>query len=281
LLLQNLLPSDKINLMTKIIAIANQKGGVGKTTTACTLAHRFAAWGSKVLVVDLDAQGHVARMFRLEKANGLYRLIVENLPLKDVISPARENLDVVLNDHTNTKVESFIKDAALAREKILANALAPAMGVYDLVFLDTPPTVSMLHVLALVASDFVICPAIMDSLALDGVAEIIKTIRSIQETGLKAPVFIGVLPTLFDRTTNETFENLKLLQEKLGSTQILPPIPRDTRVREATSRGMTIWEYSPACPAAIGYPEGVKIVNSLGNVGGYFHLAEIIKRFVQ
>ena len=138
----------------------------------------------------------------------------------------------------------------------------------------------MLHVLAFVASDYVICPAIMDSLALDGVAEVIKTIRSIKQSGLNTPVFIGVLPTLFDRTTNETFENLKLLQSNLGATQILPPIPRDTRIREATSRGLTIWEYSPASPAAIGYPEGKKVISSMGNVGGYFHIAEIIKRFV-
>jgi chromosome partitioning protein len=208
-------------------------------------------------------------------------LVVEGVPFKEVVASARTNLDVILNDHSNTKVESFIKDTNLGREKILANILSSIKGIYDLIFLDTPPTVSMLHVLALVASDYVICPAIMDSLALDGVAEIIKTIRSIKQAGMNTPVFIGVLPTMFDRTTNETFENLKLLQSNLGATQILPPIPRDTHVREATSRGMTIWEYSPSSPAAIGYPEGTKIVSSMGNVGGYFHLAEIIKRVIQ
>ena len=199
-----------------------RKAGWEKPPLPVPFAHRFAAWGEKVLIVDLDAQGHVARLFRLEKANSLYRLVVEGEPFSAVVSPARPNLDVILNDHSNTKVENFIKDTSLAREKILAQALSPAMGAYDLIFLDTPPTVSMLHVLALVASDYVICPAIMDSLALDGVAEVIKTIRSIQQSGLKAPVFIGVLPTLFDRTTNETFENLKLLQTNLGATRFFP-----------------------------------------------------------
>jgi chromosome partitioning protein len=267
--------------MTKVIAISNQKGGVGKTTTACTLAHYFALRGKRVLVVDIDAQGHVAKIFRLQKANGLYRLIVNQEPLTEVVVNARERLDVIVNDHSNTKVDIFIKNTELGRERIIANALKQAYGNYDLIFLDTPPTVSSVHILSLVASDYVICPATMDSLGLDGVGEVIKTLQSIKSCeGLKEPEFMGVLPTMFDRTTRETSENLTELQKKLGPGLIFPPIPRDTLVREATAHGLTIWEYSPLSPAAAGYKDAGKIVNSASRVGGYLHIAEIVQRIV-
>jgi chromosome partitioning protein len=267
--------------MVTTIAIANQKGGVGKTTTACTLAHHFAICGRRVLVVDLDAQGHVARLFKLKEANGLYRLVVAKERLEEVVVKARNNLDAVLNDHTDAVVDLYFKNATMGRENLLLEPLQEAQGKYDVVFLDVPPAVSSAHLLALVASDYMICPATMDVLGLDGVNKTLKTILAIQSTSImQPPKFMGVVPVMFDRTTSETFDKLDMLQKELGHDFVLPPIPRDTHIREATACGQTIWEYAPRSSAAAGYAEFSMEVNSLGRFGGYLHLAELIEKVI-
>lgn len=263
--------------MAKVISIANQKGGVGKTTTAINLAHWFAKKGDKVLLIDLDGQGHVAPGLGLSKSDGLYRLIVLEKPIELIAEQAREYLDVVTNDHTCELVKEHVKQANF-REYLLDTALEEARNKYDLIFLDTPPSTDVLHILALVASDYLIIPANMDYYALDGVGYVLKTIKSLgRYPGVTPPVLVGILPTLFDRSTNETIYNIGELQRTLGDDQILPPIPRDTKVRESTSHGKTIWEYAPKCQAAIGYEytNGRK-KNSTGKVGGYLHVAEIL-----
>ncbi len=268
--------------MAKVVAIANQKGGVGKTTTTINLAHWFALRGKRTLILDLDSQGHVAPGLRFEKADGLYRLLVVEQAIQQIVVKARENLDIVTNDHTCELVKEHVKQANF-REYILDTALEEAREQYDMIFLDTPPSTDVLHILALVASDYLIIPANMDFYALDGVGYILKTIRSLgRYPGVKPPVMVGVLPTLFDKTTNETINNVRELQKALGDDRILPPIPRDTKLREATSHGQTIWEYAPKTQAAIGYPNGGgRTRNSAGNVGGYLHTAEILEAIMR
>jgi chromosome partitioning protein len=265
--------------MAKVISVANQKGGVGKTTTVINLSHWFALHGKKVLVIDLDSQGHVAPGFRLEKNSGVYQLLVMERPMEKVVVKARDNLDVIANDHTNEMVKEHIKQANF-REYLLDTALDDARENYDLVFLDTPPSTDVLHILALVASDLLIIPANMDYYALDGVGYILKSVRSLgRYPNVTPPKLIGVLPTLYDKTTNETIRNIQSLQESLGNDYILPPIPRDTKLREAASYGQSIWEYAPKSQGAIGYlgNGSSRLRNSQGNVGGYLHTAEIME----
>lgn len=264
---------------TTIIAVANQKGGVAKTTTTVHLASFFAGQGYKTLVVDLDPQGHAASALGLPKGNGLLRLLVEKRPLTEAITPARPNLDVIANDHTAELVKERVMRSNF-REFQLDTALRAASD-YELIFLDTPPSTDVLHVTALVASDYVLIPAIMDFLALDGVGGILTAIRELGAfPNVQPPALLGILPTLFDRTTNETLENIRRLQQSLGAEQILPPIPRDTKVREAASFGQTLWEYAPTSAATIGYTNGAKSRNSQGKTGGYLHLAEIIAALI-
>ncbi|RCK72791.1 MAG: Chromosome (plasmid) partitioning protein ParA [Anaerolineae bacterium] len=264
--------------MAKVISIANQKGGVGKTTTVINLAHWFALQGKRVLAIDLDSQGHIAPGLKIDKACGLYDFLVRERPLQDIAVRGRVNLDVLPNDHTNELVKEHVKQANF-REYLLDTMLDEARAIYDLIFLDTPPSTDVLHILALVASDYLIIPANMDFYALDGVGYILKTLRSLSRyPNVTPPVLIGVLPTLFDKTTNETVSNIQALQKALGDGVILPPIPRDTKLREAVSHGQTIWEYAPKSKGAIGY-EGngsSRERNQAGNVGGYLHLAEIV-----
>lgn len=261
----------------KVITVTNQKGGVGKTTTAANLAAWFARQGKRVLLMDLDGQGHVAPVLRMERGDGLFRLLAARVPLAQVAVRARENLDIVPNDHTSETVKAWAQSVSF-REFVVASALEQAQD-YDLVLIDTPPSTDLLHVAALVASDYLLIPAAMDYLALDGVGYVIKTLRSLAAyPNVIPPALLGVVPTLYDRTTKETVGNVQRLQEVIGQNLILPPIPRDTKIREAASMGETIWEYAPTCPAAIGYSQrGARVVNSAGNVGGYLHLAEIVQ----
>ena len=265
--------------MTQIIAIANQKGGVAKTTTACNLAFYFAQHGQRVLVVDLDSQGHAALSFGIQPNNGLYRLLVEGQSIPEVVTPARENLDVITNDHTAELVRLHATQASF-REYMLDQALEDAP--YDLIILDTAPSTDVLHVSALVASDYLLIPAIMDFLPIESVTKIMGTNAALQRIpNVVPPTVIGVLPTMFDRVTNETTHNVNKLAAAIGSGMILPPIPRDTKIREASHRGLTIWEYAPQTQGAVGYQNGAKSQNSQGLTGGYLHIAEIIGRMIE
>lgn len=266
--------------MAVIISFANQKGGVGKTTSAISLGHWFALHNTRTLILDLDGQGHVASALGLAKTNGLFRLLVEEKEIRSVTTKARNGLDAILNDHTNELVKEHIKQANF-REYLLNTILDEAREDYDLILIDTPPSTDVLHVLALVASDYLIIPANMDYLALDGVGYILKTLKSLRSyPGVTPPVLIGVLPTLYDQTTNETTNNVRQLQVSIGADRILPPIPRDTKVREAASSGKTIWEYAPKSTGAIGFGNGSPIRNSQQKTGGYLHLAEIVSDLI-
>ena len=242
----------------KKIAFANQKGGVGKTTTAITLAHKMAMEGARVLLVDLDPQGHVAVGLGLEKSPGLYRLIGLEEPLEKVVVSARPNLDILPSDKNTEKVKRLITLADF-RETILADILTNS--TYDVVFIDMAPSLDVLHLNGLLASDWVIVPTRLDALAIDGVKEILLTIGEISQ---RSHSFQGysILPTFFDRTTRETYLQLEELTKVFGK-RIWPPIPQDTRVREAPAYGKTLWEYAPKCTALLGIKNGTQ------RVGGY------------
>ena len=266
-------------MTTKIIAIANQKGGVGKTTTADNLACYFAQQGRRVLVVDLDSQGHASLSLGIQPNNGLYRLLVEGQSISRAITTARENLDVIANDHSAELVRLHAMQASF-REYLLVQALEQAP--YDLIILDTAPSTDVLHVSALVASDYLLIPAVMDYLPIESVTKMMGTNAALKRIpNVIPPTILGVLPTMYDRVTNETAQNVQKLADAIGSGLILPPIPRDTKLREASHRGMSIWEYAPTSQGAIGYKNGAKSQNSQGLTGGYLHLAEIIEHVLE
>ncbi len=235
----------------KIFALANQKGGVGKTTTAVTLADGLAREGVSTLLVDLDPQGHLAFALGLPKAPGLYRLICMGEPIGRVIQHARPKLDLLPGDKQTEKVKRQITLSDF-RESILLDLLDTSG--YDAVILDLAPSFDVLHVNGLMAADFVIIPTRPDALAVDGVKEILLTMTEVSRRGHGFQGY-SILPTFFDRTTRETLVQFKDIVKTFG-TRVWPPIPQDTRVREASAYGKTLWEYSPSTPALTGYSEG-------------------------
>ena len=232
----------------KVFALANQKGGVAKTTTAVTIADGLARRGLRTLLVDLDPQGHVAFALGLAKSPGLYRLICLKEPLHNVIQHARPNLDILPGDKQTEKVKRQITLSDF-RESILLDLLDQTD--YQAVVLDLAPSFDVLHVNGLVAADWVLIPTRLDAMAVDGVKEILFTMAEVSRRGHNFEGY-SVLPTFFDRTTRETLAQFKEIVKTFGA-RVWPPIPQDTRVREASAYGKTLWEYSPGSPAMAGY----------------------------
>jgi len=268
--------------MSATIAIANQKGGVGKTTLTVNLAHKYALMGYRVLVVDCDVQGHAATCLGLEKGDGLYRLLVDEENVERVAEQAREILDLVTSSKSTARIRASLDEGAPAMT--IGRVLEEATRGYDMVFFDLAPGSDILHIGSLMACDYFLVPAKPDYLALDGVLVIFKTVRGLAKIpNVTPPVLLGVTPTMFDRATVETLENIRRLGEVIGRDQILAPIPVDTHVREASSRGLTIWEYAPETAAAIGWSAEKNtqaVVNSRGRVGGFLHLVEFIEKMI-
>jgi len=251
---------------------------VGKTTTVINMGAWFASHGFRVLLVDLDGQGHVATGLGVEKNNDLYRWLVDGrFPGRPTGQRVGKSpLYIICNDHTVEMVKEHVRNANF-REHLLRNALAEAAKDYDLCILDTPPSTDVLHILALVAADFLIIPALMDYYALDGINYELRTLRDLKRVpGVTAPELLGILPTRFERRTNETMTNLTRAAEALGNEILLPPIPEDTKMREACAAGQTIWTYDAQARSAVGIDGMGEAVNSAGRSGGYLHVCEVV-----
>lgn len=235
--------------MTKI-AIINQKGGVGKTTTATTLA---SIWSHdlSVLLVDLDPQGNVADAFGLEPGNELYGLFLPEKRNRSITAyHARPGLDIIRSDG-NTAILKQIMVGMTLREMALQAALQSFEDQYDLILFDCAPSVDVLHVNAMVASDYLIIPTRLDQWSVKGVRDTLDSTAVLDQMRLLPPEILGVLPTFYERQTIETQLQLNNLHDAFGEL-LLPPIPMDTTVRMASRRGTTIDEYSPGCRAMVG-----------------------------
>jgi chromosome partitioning protein len=263
---------------TPVLTLNNQKGGVGKTTTAVTLAAYYGAKGWPVLIVDCDPQGHVAESFGFQTGSGLYQLLIDSVPIDRVAVEVRPNVRAIFNAGSSENIGFLLSQQGFAGFA-LSNALQSSLDKYKLVILDTSPSKSVLHVAAMVAASHVLIPTDMKHLGLVGVSDVVQDMEKInQMPGMSPRRLAGALPTMFDRVTTETRTSLIELVETVGARLVLPPILRDTRIAEASGRGMTIFEYDPNSPGAIGYLNGGgPEKNSRGRVGGYLHLAEILE----
>jgi len=251
--------------MTTILAVVNQKGGVGKTTTVITLAHGLAIEGRRVLIVDLDAQGHVGTSLGMKKGAGLYRLIVQRAQ-NAVRNTGRVRLHVILGDKHTVKMQRHIAAETLS-QYALKRSLEPIATNYDVVILDTAPGADVLQINAFCACTHFLIPTRLDQLSVHGASDTLATAASLQKLGALDARFLGVLPTMWEQTTKHTKRQLEDLALQFGNL-LWPPIPDDTKVREATTEGLTLWEYAPICRALSGAS------TSNGLMGGYARMVE-------
>lgn len=236
--------------MTTIICIANQKGGVGKTTTAVTLAHGLALKGKDSLLIDVDPQGQSAISLGLAAEPGIFNWLVDNRPFREVARRARNRLFVMPGNKQTDIVQVMIRVAERPAD-YLRSMLKPVLrSEMDYIVFDTSPSVGGLQERALFAADLVIVPTATDFLSADAVAQTIATLQANVAIGWKGGAWI--LPTFYDETTRESQQTLKDLRKIYGS-QLLNPIHRATVLRECAAEGKTIWERDSRSRAAREY----------------------------
>ncbi|MCH8552209.1 MAG: AAA family ATPase [Natronospirillum sp.] len=242
--------------MKKVIAVTNQKGGVGKTTTAINLAASLVATKRRVLLVDLDPQGNATMGSGVDKSQlekHLYHVLIEGVAAKEVLQASPEGQYDVLpsnGDVTAAEVELL---SMPEREQRLKRALAPLRDDYDVIILDCPPSLNMLTVNALTAADGVLIPVQCEYFALEGIAALLETIEQIQAEINPQLTVEGVLRTMYDARTSLTNDVSNELKNYFGKTLYRTVIPRNIRVAEAPSYGLPVMHYDQSSRGALSY----------------------------
>lgn len=253
--------------MGKVISIANQKGGVGKTTTAVNLSSGLAHQGKKVLIIDIDPQGNTTSGIGVEKGDVdhcIYNILVEDMKVTDVIIPTTtENLYIVPSTIQLAGAEIELVPT-ISREVRLKNAINDVRDLYDYVIIDCPPSLGLLTLNSLTASNSVLIPVQCEYYALEGLSQLLNTVRLVQKHLNHQLEIEGVLLTMFDARTNlgiQVIEEVKkYFHEKVFSTII----PRNVRLSEAPSHGESIISYDPRSRGAEVYIDLAKEVISHG-----------------
>ena len=241
--------------MARIIAIANQKGGVGKTTTAVNLAAALAGTPKRVLLVDLDAQGNATMGSGVDKRDlpaSTCDVLLGELQGADAIMETGEGYDLLPGNIDLTAAELELM-AAEGREQRLRRALEPLRGRYDFIIIDCPPALSLLTLNALTAADSVLVPMQCEYYALEGISALMETIEAIRSRLNPGLEIEGVLRTMFDVRNNLTNAVSSELVEHFGDQVFRTIVPRNVRLAEAPSHGQSIVGYDRSSRGAIAY----------------------------
>ena len=241
---------------TKIIAIINQKGGVGKSTTAVNLSAALGEYGKKVLLIDLDPQGNATSGLGVEKGQlhqCVYDSLLNDVPLKELLIPGVcKNLDLVPATINLAGAEVELV-SEMARENRLRDAVSPMRGSYDYIFVDCPPSLGLLTVNALVGSDELIIPIQTEFYALEGVTKLLESMKRVKNRLNTSLDIFGILLTMYDGRTTLSRQVAAEVQNFFGSKVFQTVIPRTVKLSEAPSYGIPICQYDPSGKGAISY----------------------------
>lgn len=243
----------------RILAITNQKGGVGKTTTAINLGAALASLSERVLILDLDPQGNASTGLGIsarDRDNTTYELLHEEAPLSSVIrKTSMERLDVApaTTDLSSTDVELGTQENRIF---LLKDALSTQrLDNYDYVLIDCPPSLSLLTVNALVACDAVLVPLQAEFFALEGLSQLMLTVRDVRETANPGLRIEGVVLTMYDQRNNLSQQVEEDARGTLGELVLNTRIPRNVRLSEAPSYALPVLAYDPASKGSLAYTE--------------------------
>jgi chromosome partitioning protein len=253
------IPTEEMSLQ-RVIAFANQKGGVAKTTTTLNLAVAFKEQGHRVLVIDLDPQGNLTMSQGMNPdaiERSMFDVLVHRLPMSEIIH--RAEVDVAVSSIDLAGAELALS-AMIGRERALEKALFEIRGKYDFVLIDTPPSLGLLTINAFVAATGVIVPVQCEYLSLRGLVQLENTLAMVREN-LNPDVRIeGILPTMFDRRTLHSREAVEILEENFGDLVYRTRIRKTVRYAEAPVKGSSVLKYDPTGTAAEAYRELAKEV---------------------
>jgi chromosome partitioning protein len=254
----------KASKRAKVISFANQKGGVAKTTTTLNLAVAFAESGHKVLCVDLDPQGNLTMSQGVDPdkvETSMYDVLVHHIPIRDVIEEREIDIAVASIDLAGAEIAMSTQ---IGRERSLEKALSAVVDDYDFVCIDTPPSLGLLTVNALTASDKVIVPVQCEYLSMRGLMQLQGTLEMIRENLNPDLEIEGILPTMLDSRTVHAKEAVEILEENFGELVFKSRIKKAIKFAEAPVRGSSVLKYDPKSNAADYYRDLAKEVLTHG-----------------
>ena len=255
-----LVPLGEGQVTAEVIAFANQKGGVAKTTTTLNLGVALRETGKRVLIIDLDPQGNLTMSQGMNPdaiERSMFDVLVHRVPISDVIHTVEVDIAVASIDLAGAELAL---SALIGRERALDKALVEVRDRYDYILIDTPPSLGLLTINAFVASDGVIVPVQCEYLSLRGLVQLENTLSMVREN-LNSRVHVqGILPTMYDGRTLHAREAIEILEEHFGDLVYKTRIRKTIRYAEAPVKGNSVLRYEPSGPAAQGYRDLAKEV---------------------
>jgi chromosome partitioning protein len=253
-------PAQQVARGLKVIAFANQKGGVAKTTTTLNLAVAFAEAGHRVLAIDMDPQGNLTMSQGIDPdtvEKSMYHVLVDGMPIRDVIRKREIDVACASIDLAGAEIAMSMK---IGRERSLEKALKAVREDYDFVCIDTPPSLGLLTINALTAADKVIVPVQCEYLSMRGLIQLQNTLSMIREELNPNVEIEGILPTLVDTRTVHAKEAIEILEENFGDRVFATRIRKTIRFAEAPVKGTSVLKYDPDGTAAESYRDLAKEV---------------------